>query len=343
MNTVNLRIIDVYLLLTLVAIVLSLVSILSSWTRQREHTKLLTLLLGIFGVHILIILLFNSELFPQLVYGRMTYVFNLIYSPLLVVYWLYSQGGQKDWFKFYMLIWFVLGILLPLLSFKQEFYNSTVVCSYLISMLIFFRSLKSIVFFKHQRVELSRWYWFIGTFIVVFSGTYIYELTLTPQSFRSVSLMRFAYFTELFIFVITFLYYNQKAPSLFIKAKLVSMNLNTESHVLPSEIDLLTKEIEGNELYLKPDINRSMLHDLTGISPNRISEIINSHFNCNFSSWVNGYRIQEAKRRLLQESEEVSIKEIFYAVGFNTKSSFNKAFKEQTGQTPSQYRAQHLE
>jgi len=52
---------------------------------------------------------------------------------------------------------------------------------------------------------------------------------------------------------------------------------------------------------------------------------------------INQYRIKEAKKMLIEESER-SVLSIAYAVGFNSKSSFYEAFSRFTGKTPVQYR-----
>lgn len=73
------------------------------------------------------------------------------------------------------------------------------------------------------------------------------------------------------------------------------------------------------------------------ISPSQLSEIINRHLGRNFNQWVNDYRIQEAAT-LLRSEPDRSILEIALESGFNSKWSFNRAFKLRHGCTPGQYR-----
>ena len=75
----------------------------------------------------------------------------------------------------------------------------------------------------------------------------------------------------------------------------------------------------------------------TGLSINQVSEIINTAFKKNLNDWINDLRIEEAKDYL--KESELSIKEIYYEVGFNSKSAFNNAFKKRMGTTPSTYRS----
>lgn len=75
------------------------------------------------------------------------------------------------------------------------------------------------------------------------------------------------------------------------------------------------------------------------VQPRDLSILINHHIGQHFFDFVNSYRVEEAKNLLLGEtSSKISVLNILYEVGFNSKSSFNTAFKKHTGTTPSVYR-----
>jgi AraC-like DNA-binding protein len=58
---------------------------------------------------------------------------------------------------------------------------------------------------------------------------------------------------------------------------------------------------------------------------------------------VNGFRIRKAMEILKDPAKkDLTILEILYDVGFNSKSSFNTAFKKYTQTTPTEYRKKHL-
>lgn len=80
---------------------------------------------------------------------------------------------------------------------------------------------------------------------------------------------------------------------------------------------------------------QSMAADL-GFSANHLSQVINAFEQCNFHDFVNARRVTEACRRL-DESADLNLLELAMDVGFNSKSSFNRAFRKQTGHTPSEY------
>lgn len=113
-------------------------------------------------------------------------------------------------------------------------------------------------------------------------------------------------------------------------------NKYNSSNVNSSELNLILAYVEANKAYQNPDLKSTLLSKETGLSVNQISEIINRVFKKNFNEWINDYRIVDAKR-LITETD-LSIKEIYFEVGFNSKSAFNTAFKSRADETPSGFR-----
>lgn len=75
------------------------------------------------------------------------------------------------------------------------------------------------------------------------------------------------------------------------------------------------------------------------ISTHHLSQAINQNLNTNFYKFVNAYRVEEVKKKLKNpEFEKYSILGIAFESGFNSKSTFNKIFKEETGMTPSEFK-----
>ena len=75
-----------------------------------------------------------------------------------------------------------------------------------------------------------------------------------------------------------------------------------------------------------------------------LRKIINQQLNYNnFSDFLNSYRIAEAKNRLKDVNQKKkTILEIAYEVGFNSIGPFNRAFKLNTGLTPTEFRKKHI-
>ena len=106
-------------------------------------------------------------------------------------------------------------------------------------------------------------------------------------------------------------------------------------------IDYLEK-LEHIMVTSKPFIDNSLtiyeLSKISAIPRYKISYILNSKLQINFCDFVNFYRIQECKKKLLNEEwQHYTILSIAQEVGFKSKSVFNNAFKKFTNQTPSEF------
>lgn len=105
------------------------------------------------------------------------------------------------------------------------------------------------------------------------------------------------------------------------------------------EFNRLCELMENQSLYLDNDLNLIKLAEKLSLSPNHLSQIINENINQNFFDFVNRYRIEEVKKRLLaDEYKNYTVIAVAMDSGFNSKSVFNQAFKKFTGTTPTKYR-----
>lgn len=106
----------------------------------------------------------------------------------------------------------------------------------------------------------------------------------------------------------------------------------------------LVEFVEKNEIYLKKDLT---IHDISkeiNINSSYISNVLNQNLKCNFVTFINTYRINKAKDILLsKEYSNYTIEAISELVGFNSKSSFNNAFKQISGITPSEFKKKNKE
>jgi AraC-like DNA-binding protein len=91
--------------------------------------------------------------------------------------------------------------------------------------------------------------------------------------------------------------------------------------------------------FIDPDMNLIKLAELFGTTSHRLSYIINTGFNKNFFNFINSYRVEEAKSMLLDpKMEQYSVLGVAFEAGFNSKTSFNKTFKQFTGVTPTDFK-----
>jgi AraC-like DNA-binding protein len=107
----------------------------------------------------------------------------------------------------------------------------------------------------------------------------------------------------------------------------------TKQHIL----DKLHRKLKEEKLHLQPDFSLPELAKETGTTVHILSQVINEGLKKSFFELLAEYRIEEAKRLLLENSS-YKIEEIAERVGYNSKSSFNTSFKKITGKTPSEFR-----
>jgi len=105
----------------------------------------------------------------------------------------------------------------------------------------------------------------------------------------------------------------------------------------------LTEYLESEKPYLDNELNLKNIAGHLEIAPHQLSQIINTGSNRNFYDLINSYRIEETRRLLADPSKQnLTIIDIAYEVGFNSKSAFNSAFKKYTNMTPSQYKESQM-
>lgn len=89
--------------------------------------------------------------------------------------------------------------------------------------------------------------------------------------------------------------------------------------------------------FLDPELSLTRLARQSGIPAKELSALVNQRFGVPFFDFINQYRIDYASELLVAKSD-LTVTDILYASGFNSKSSFNTAFKKHRGQTPSAFR-----
>lgn len=95
----------------------------------------------------------------------------------------------------------------------------------------------------------------------------------------------------------------------------------------------------SNKPYLDPDLTLPKLAEELDVLPHHLSQVINEIHGNNFFDFINQYRVEEVKRKIQDEDfKRFSLLGIALESGFNSKSAFNRVFKNLTGTTPSEFR-----
>lgn len=120
-----------------------------------------------------------------------------------------------------------------------------------------------------------------------------------------------------------------------------------KSSLSKHEMETYKKEIikimEYEKLYRNPNLTVEDLASNLNIIKNHVSQTINQTFNMNFYDFVNKYRVEEVKKEIEISNEKINFLELAINAGFNSKSTFNTAFKKYTSVTPSEYKNQVLQ
>lgn len=102
-------------------------------------------------------------------------------------------------------------------------------------------------------------------------------------------------------------------------------------------LEKIRVSLDVDKIYLDSRISLSILSDRINETPHVVSQAINQSRYSNFYQMINTSRVHAAKVLLLDQPS-MTVLDIAYKVGFNSKSTFNSAFKKTLGQSPSEYR-----
>ncbi len=115
------------------------------------------------------------------------------------------------------------------------------------------------------------------------------------------------------------------------------------SNLSDKDIDEINRKmiavLSEKKLYIEADLSLQKLAKIIDTLPNYLSQVINVKHDKNFREYINTYRIEFAKKMLI--NTRLKIEAVAFDSGFNTISTFNIAFKKETGITPSQFRKKY--
>jgi AraC-like DNA-binding protein len=223
------------------------------------------------------------------------------------------------------------------------------------------RQLKDRFSFLSERNELN-WLYILTA---IFGLTYLtyFALGLYNVSTQS-AYFNISYTSDIFLTILAFSvsYFGIKQPYLF---KVVPEEVEDRERAKSKGVD--TKETEkyknsnltdeqknqyiehiyafmlSERPFMNPELTVQDLSKQLNISRHHLTEILNNDIGKNFFTFINEYRVDEVKRRLLDEKfEHLTIVALAFESGFNSKSTFNSIFKQNTNMTPTQWKNDQL-
>ncbi|WP_179197836.1 helix-turn-helix domain-containing protein [Hymenobacter crusticola] len=104
-------------------------------------------------------------------------------------------------------------------------------------------------------------------------------------------------------------------------------------------MECIRRALVDDKLYQNPTLTLAELAAHTGLAPRLISFTVNAGFGRSFNDLVNGYRVAEVQRRLASpDARRFTLLGIAFESGFNSKTTFNRIFKQVTGMAPRDYK-----
>ena len=108
------------------------------------------------------------------------------------------------------------------------------------------------------------------------------------------------------------------------------------------QLERVVQVLAHEKLFKDPDLTLDGLARHLGLTPNAVSLLLNAGLGQSFPDVVNGYRVAEVEQRLLgPDVQRLTVLAIALEAGFNSKTTFNRVFKEKTGLTPKEYQKKY--
>jgi len=225
---------------------------------------------------------------------------------------------------------------------------------YLTAVFILLKRVKKIYLENYAATNINSYQWLfqfttvlaVVYFIVLFKNIFKFSDYPHVSEWIKIELQVFLLFV-----ICWYLFKALSHPNLFrnvdSKLKLVKDIISEDKNSFPEATikahneDLIRLEnyMANEKPFLNPALTIQDISNQIQIPVRELSVLINHQLGQHFYDFVNKYRIENAMEILKDSSKsKVTVLEILYEVGFNSKSSFNTAFKKHTGNTPTDYR-----
>ncbi len=105
------------------------------------------------------------------------------------------------------------------------------------------------------------------------------------------------------------------------------------------QLTLLIKLMDEEQIFRNPELSLEILAKKMSTNVTYVSQLINKEFTCNYNTLINRYRITYCKNEIRNSAgHSILMKQIGFAAGFSSQSTFYSAFKSEVGITPLQFR-----
>ncbi|TPN83476.1 AraC family transcriptional regulator [Aquimarina algicola] len=191
---------------------------------------------------------------------------------------------------------------------------------------------------------------FMVNFLWVVGGCLLIWVTFLIISFIGAEMLerkaRPYIWIVLTLIILFITYYSMISPQVLRIAENVVSQKYKQSKLSISDLERLKKELDQLMIDKKPYLNHKLLKaelaEMLGVSNPELARLLNENIGMNFFEYVNYYRVKEFVN-LAQSSraEQLTFFGLAQEAGFNSKTTFNKSFKQLMGTSPSAYFKQH--
>ncbi len=170
------------------------------------------------------------------------------------------------------------------------------------------------------------------------------RVIVAPEN-KSVFVLPLFGFIALFLYYISYqayihpTFFKKLPESVLDKKQNRKGTVEVENNCSAETSKLIQQCMKENEYYLDHDLTINLFARHIKMSPRLISTCINQNLGQNFNEWVNGFRVEKAKKLIENDAgNKLSIEGIGQESGFKSRSALYTAFKNKLGCSPGQYR-----
>lgn len=273
---------------------------------------------------------------PALIYLVYSLIVFITDKLILDEFYFYADGRDKD-----MVNWYQIAGIISMVY-------------YLIASLKFYKNYKKLVFDKVSFADSILFEW-IPNFLIAFLSIVVLRVLLfllNPEwgNFGN-QFWHYIAFSIVVLYVSVNGYANAVKMSFLNDVNSESINVyqesdedyktkqdNTNLEEIEFWKDKILHLVENEKVFKNPTLTLSDLSKLLNTNTKNISKSINSGFDMNFNDFINHYRIEAVKEKLHKEEHKTStLLGIAFDCGFNSKATFNRAFKKSIDLCPKDY------
>jgi len=366
-------ILNFFTIITLISVFLTIILSLFFFVTKKgfsNENKILAILLLIFNLQIIYSFVTSNYAFQYFLDWHKSIFFvrqtSFLVGPLIYFY-VNSFLKRKNIINYRSLFHLLpfIGVLLFLMIFYKNYNNNFIIWGSILDLydtiLILAHSfiyiVLSVLSMKSMNISFRGFYkrikisshntWlqflllgFIVIWIVNLNSFAIYMIIRKPWWCAYTASI---YALIAFLFVNTIMFFLLLKPDIYYIVEKYKNN-KLKEHEKKEYLQKLDSYMQTNKPFLNPEISLESLANELSVNPRILSQVINETFHKNFKCYILEYRIKESMQMLADSKySKLTVLEILYEVGFNSKSSFNNQFKLYTNLTPQEYRSKHIE